>query len=247
VTVRKVAAIYDVHGNLPALEAVLAEVEREQPDVVVFGGDLAAGWYPAETLARIRQVPRARFVSGNCDRVMVELFDGKREADHELTDFAARRIERGDRDFLAGFEPVVEIEVEGLGPVLFCHATPTSDSDVLTPLTPDAETAAALAGAPPVVVYGHIHVQGDRRVGGHRLVNAGAVGLPYGHSAAGWALLGPDVELRRTAYDFDTAVPQLAAAPGWPGAAQWAERLRRPPSEEDALREFEAMRGKAPA
>ena len=241
-TVRKVAAIYDVHGNLPALEAVLAEVEREQPDVVVFGGDLAAGWYPAETLARIREVPGARFVRGNCDRVMVELFDGRREHDNELIESAAHRIERADRDFLAGFEPVVKVEVEALGPVLFCHATPTSDSDVITPLTPDADTEAALKGAPPVVVYGHIHVQGDRRVGGHRLVNAGAVGLPYGHSAAGWALLGPDVELRRTGYDFDSAVSLLAAAPGWPRAAEWAERLRRPPTEEAALREFEAMR-----
>jgi predicted phosphodiesterase len=242
VSYRKVAALYDVHGNLPALEAVLAEVEREDPDLVVFGGDLAAGWYPVEVLERVRALPRARLVSGNCEREMILFFDGQSEGRFELTTDAARKLSQADRDFLAAFEPTVEVEIEGLGPVLFCHATPTSDEEVLTPLTPDADVEAALEGAPPVVVYGHVHVQGDRRLPAHRLVNAGAVGLAYGTSAACWALLGPDIELRQTPYDLDRAVPLLAAAPGWEGARKWAESRRHPPSAEEALQEFESQR-----
>jgi predicted phosphodiesterase len=243
VKARKVAALYDVHGNLPALEAVLAEVEREQPDVVVFGGDVAAGWFPVEVLDRVRGLPNARFVAGNCEREMISVFDGKSEGEFELTTAAAHKLAAADRDFLAAFEPTVEIDIEGLGPVLFCHATPTSDEDVITPLTPDDETDAALDGAPPVVVYGHIHFQHERRLPRHRLVNAGSVGLPYGGGpAARWALLGPDVDLRRTEYDLDRAVTQLAAAPNWDGSRKWAEGLRTPPSLEQALEHFEKQR-----
>src|SRR4029077_19656455 len=110
------------------------------------------------------------------------------------TKAAAGKLARADRDFLAAFEPTVELDIDGLGPVLFCHATPRSDQDIVTPLTPEAEVEAELEGAPPVVVYGHIHVQGDRRLASHRLVNAGSVGMPYGRTTACWALLGPDVD-----------------------------------------------------
>jgi predicted phosphodiesterase len=245
VKARKVAALYDVHGNLPALEAVLAEVEREQPDVVVFGGDLAAGWYPVEVLERVRGLPNARFVAGNCEREMVSVFDGDRDSSYQMTKAAAGKLSRADRDFLAAFEPTVEIEIEGLGPVLFCHATPRSDEDILTSLTPDPVVESELEGAPEVVVYGHIHVQGDRRLPSHRLVNSGSVGMPYGQTAACWALLGPDVELRRTPYDLDRAVPFLAAAPGWTEAREWAEARRTPPSAEEALEQFEKQRARA--
>ncbi len=239
---KKVAALNDVHGNLPALEAVLAEVEREQPDLVVFGGDLAAGWYPVEVLERVRRLPNARFVSGNCEREMIAVFDGASDERYQMTKAAADKISRADRDFLAAFQPTVEVEIDGLGPVLFCHATPRSDSTILTPLTPDSEVEAELEGAPPVVVYGHIHVQGDRRLAAHRLVNAGSVGMPYGARAACWALLGPDVELRQTPYDLDQAVPQLAAVDGWDAAGETAEQLRKPPSAQEVLEHFEKLR-----
>ncbi|HEX6348694.1 MAG TPA: metallophosphoesterase family protein [Candidatus Dormibacteraeota bacterium] len=242
---RKVAALYDVHGNLPALEAVLAEVEREQPDLIIFGGDLAAGWYPVEVLERVRALPNARFVSGNCEREMIEVFDGARDERYQMTRAAAAKVSREQRDFMAAFEPTVETEIDGLGRVLFCHATPRSDTTILTPLTPDQEVEAELEGAPAVVVYGHIHVQGDRRLTSHRLVNAGSVGMPYGATAACWALLGPDVQLRQTPYDLDRAVPRLSAVRGWDTAAETAEQLRKPPSAEEVLERFEKMRAPA--
>ena len=241
---RKVAALYDVHGNLPALEAVLAEVEREQPDVIVFGGDLAAGWYPVEVLERVRGLPNARFVAGNCEREMIAVFDGDHDPKYHMTKAAAGKLSRAQRDFLAAFEPTVELEIDGLGPVLFCHATPGSDEDIITPSTPETEVEDELRSAPPVVVYGHIHVQGDRRLPSHRLVNAGSVGMPYGQTAACWALLGPGVELRRTSYDLERAVPFLAAAPGWTEGREWAEARRTPPSAEQALEQFEKQRQK---
>jgi predicted phosphodiesterase len=244
VKARKVAALYDVHGNLPALEAVLAEVERERPDVIVFGGDLAAGWYPVEVLDRVRGLADTRFVAGNCEREMIEVFDGARDSKYQMTKAAAGKLARADRDFLAAFEPTVELDIDGLGPVLFCHATPRSDEDIITPLTPDAEVEAELQGAPPVVVYGHIHVQGDRRLSSHRLVNAGSVGMPYGRTTACWALLGPDVDLRRTAYDLDRAVPFLAAATDWTEARKLAEQLRQPPAAQDVLAQFEKQRAR---
>lgn len=235
---KKVAALYDVHGNLPALEAVLAEVERERPDLIVFGGDLAAGWYPVEVLERVRALPNTRFVSGNCEREMIAVFDGASDERYQMTKAAAAKVSRADRDFMAAFESTVEVEIDGLGPVLFCHATPRSDMTILTPLTPDAEVEAELEGAPPVVVYGHIHVQGDRRLINHRLVNAGSVGMPYGTSAACWALLGPEVDLRQTVYDLDRAIPQLAAVTGWDTAGETAEQLRHSPSPQEVFEHF---------
>jgi predicted phosphodiesterase len=244
--VKKVAALYDVHGNLPALEAVLAEVEREQPDLVVFGGDILAGWLPREVLAEVRALPAARFVSGNCEREMISVFDQGGGGRYEMTTYAAHQLTGSDRDFLAGWEPNLTVEIEGLGPVMFCHATPRSDETILTPYTPDDEVEAELEGAPEVVVYGHIHVQGDRRLPGHRLVNAGSVGMSYGETAACWALLGPDVQLRRTRYDLDKAVEQLSGT-GWPGGIEAAQARRQPPSAEEALRSFEKAKQKAGA
>lgn len=241
---KRIAALYDIHGNLPAREALLGELDREAPDLVVVGGDVAAGCYPVETLQRLGALNRPTlFVRGNCDRVMVEIFDGERDGEHELTDQASRRITARERDLLVAFEPTVEADVEGLGAVLFCHGTPSSDEEIVTPAASDDEVASLLSRiVPQLVVCGHTHLQFDRRIGRHRLVNAGSVGLAYGETGACWALIGPEVELRTTPYDLDAAVPRLAAAEGWEGARTWAERRRQPISREEAIVHFERMR-----
>jgi predicted phosphodiesterase len=201
----RVAALYDIHGNVPALEAVLADVERAGVDQIVWGGDVALGPMPAATLARMRELG-GRCVSGNCDREMVEDFDGGGGTAW------ARAIDRADRDYLAAFEPTVSLDIDGIGPVLFCHGSPRSDEERITRATPPEHLAPMLDGvAERVVVCGHTHQQFDLRAGDHRVINAGSVGMPYeGAAAAFWLLLGPDVELRRTDYDLIPLLERLS-------------------------------------
>jgi len=206
----RVAALYDVHGNLPALEAVLAEIPEDVP--IVVGGDVAAGPWPSETLERLRALgDRVHWIRGNADREVWQ--DVRGMAPPEMTDFVRARLSEEQLDFLRP-QPLTEtFAVDGLGRVLFCHATPRNDEEILTRISPDERWAAALAGVDAdVVVCGHTHVQFERPVGDVRLVNAGSVGMPYEtEPGAYWALLGPDVEPRRTAYESGDI-----ASSGWP-------------------------------
>jgi predicted phosphodiesterase len=215
----RVAALYDVHGNVPALDAVLADVERAGVDLIVWGGDVAAGPMPAETLERMRAAG-GPCVMGNADRQMVEDFDARRmpsDSDDEMMRtmlWAVGRIDRADRDFLAAFEPTVSLDVDGLGPTLFCHGSPRSDEERITRATPEARLAPMLAAVGErTVVCGHTHQQFDLRCGDQRVLNAGSVGMPYeGTAAAFWLLLGPGVEPRRSDYDVPAAVATMRAS-----------------------------------
>ena len=199
----RVAALYDVHGNLPALEAVLVEVA--DAELIVAGGDLVGGPFPAETIERLRaEGDRVRWLRGNVERELVEQPppQGGGLPPFELERVVAALSDE-QVDFLYGLPERVELELPGLGHVLFCHATPQNDLDMVTPLTPDERLRRILDGvSADVVVVGHTHIQEDRRVGSVRWVNAGSVGMPYEDGpGAYWALLGPEVELRRTEYD----------------------------------------------
>ena len=158
----RVAALYDIHGNLPALEAVLAEVEAAAPDLVVVGGDVVAGPLPGETLERLVALgDRVRWVMGNADRMVIEAYDrGGRPADAEdaidrLDAWVARQLTQAQRDRLAAFEPLVRADVDGLGPALFCHGSPRSDEEIITVVSPDERLAPILDGvAEDTVVCG---------------------------------------------------------------------------------------------
>jgi putative phosphoesterase len=198
----RVAALYDVHGNVPALEAVLAEAGTA--DVIVAGGDFVGGERPGETIELLRSLgDRVRFIRGNAERELVEpsplrpggpppgaIEEIRKKLTEEQIAFA----------FAAPQQDVVE--VDGLGRILFCHATPRSDEEIVTPLTPEARLREVLNGvAADIVVAGHTHIQDEREIDGIRFVNPGSVGMPYEEqSGAYWALLGPGVELRRTEY-----------------------------------------------
>lgn len=241
----KVAALYDVHGNLPALEAVLADPRCASADVVVCGGDLVVGPYPAECLDALEGLGgRVRFLTGNCDREAWQapedgqLGDAARWSNDRL---GTERVSRVSR-----WPLTVEMAVPGLGAVLFCHATPSSDLPILTRATPEEDAARELGDvAADVVVCGHTHVQYDRRVGDVRLVNAGSVGMPYeGSPDARWALLDADgVELVSTAYDT-TAARKALEAPGFPLFEQWLVGvLEGRVTAEEATASFESRRG----
>jgi putative phosphoesterase len=218
----RVAALYDIHGNLPALDAVLAEVDA---DVIVVGGDFVLGPWPQETYERLRSLEGdVRFLRGNADREVVE--EGQGLAPPELMEFVRPRLSADAMDFLRELPLTVSI-----GRALFCHATPRNDEEIFTRISPDERWAAALADVDAdVVVCGHTHVQFDRRIGDIRLVNAGSVGMPYeDEPGAYWALLGADVELRRTPYE----VGDLGAT-GWP--SEWPRA-----GADEATEHFEQM------
>jgi putative phosphoesterase len=210
-----VAALYDVHGNLPALEAVLAEVEADR---ILCGGDLVAGPMPVECLERLRGLG-ATFIRGNTDRAVMQGGEGEDPWSEQLR-WVGEQLNEDQRDFVRSWPHPLSLDVEGLGPVLFCHGSPRSDEEILTAITPPKRLDPILDGVrEEVVVCGHTHVQFERRVGDTLLVNAGSVGMPYeGETGiASWALLGPDVELRRSRYDPEAAADAIRAT-GYPEA-----------------------------
>jgi putative phosphoesterase len=232
----RVAALADVHGNAPALQAVLAEVAREQVDLIVFCGDLTWGPLPSETLALVAalDVP-ARFVRGNADRMVGVEPEGRGPwmAEHHDAEQTA---------FVNGFESHVVVDVDGLGPTRFVHGSPRSDEECVTPETPAERVAEFMADVPErVVVTAHVHVSYNRVVDGVRLVGPGSVGRPYeGEPGARWALLGPDVELRRTEYDVESTAA-LYRASGIPEAEQDVEILLHPPTRAEVIAHAESV------
>ncbi len=246
---QKVAAISDIHGNLRALEAVLEDIEREQPDQILVCGDVASGPFPGETIERLMGLgDRASFVRGNADRELVTAFDRHLPFDPSEQDPArlfaswnAQQINQKQRDFLAGFRDRVILDVTGLGRVLFCHGTPRSDEEIITSLTPEYTLRKILAGIEAnAVVCGHTHHQFDLVVDGRHVINAGSVGMPYeGRPGAYWVLLGPEVEFRKTDYDFERAV-KAAISTGYPDPS-YRETILTPPTSEEVAAYFEQV------
>jgi putative phosphoesterase len=243
--VTRVAVIADVHGNAPALDAVLAEIDREAPDAIVLAGDAAGGLWQGAVLDRLMALQRARFVQGNVDRVMVQAFDegwtfdpDERTPLRRAGGWIAERMTKKHRDFLASFEDTVVV-----GDVLACHGSPRSDDETMTSLTPEADLRAMLAGVEQrVVVCGHTHVQFDRTVGETRIVNAGSVGMPFeGPPGAFWLMLGPEPELRRTDYDVAGTAEQIRASDYW-DAERAANELLEPPDPREMEELYERTR-----
>jgi predicted phosphodiesterase len=246
----RIAVLADIHGNLPALDAVLADVDRAGVDAIVLAGDVAAGPMPVATLDRLAERSDVlASVMGNGDREMVEAFDaiaagGRPQARFQVIAWAAEQLDRAHRDVLAAYVPTVTVEVDGIGPTLVCHGSPRDDNEILTTFTGADRLGPILEVVDErTIVCGHTHRQFDREVAGHRIVNAGAVGMPYeGDAAAFWALLGPDVELRRTAYDVAAAARTLRAA-GLPDVDELMlrESLLEPTEPDAVARHFEEL------
>ncbi len=242
-----VAVLADIHGNLPALDAVLSDVDAAGVDAVVLNGDLATGPMPAETLDRLAGLgDKAIWVRGNADRELAAAYDGTLssalpEQVRLPTEYCATRLAGRHRDLLGGLPLSVTVEVAGLGQVRFCHATARSDTEIVLVDSPlDRYRDAFAATAEPTVVLGHTHMPFDRLADCRRFVNPGSVGMPYGGTGAYWALLGPDVVLRRTCYDAAAAAETFrAAAPGYPDLADFiAENVLTAPSDALALAAF---------
>jgi predicted phosphodiesterase len=239
-----VAVLADIHGNLPALEAVLGEPDVLAADKVVLLGDIALGPMPAETLDVLAGLgDRAVWVHGNCEREMVTAFDGKPVPgpNAEQAAASAALISRRHRDLLDRLPLTVTLNIGGHGPVVFCHASPRRDDEMLLVDSPPERWEAALAGLDPgiqTVVCGHTHMQFDRLAARRRVINPGSVGMPYGPSGAHWALLGLGVWLRRTGYDTAAAAEAIAAS-HYPNGREWAgEYVLQHYSDTEALAAF---------
>ena len=240
---RRVAVVGDVHGNTVALAAVLDELRAEDVDLVVWTGDLSWGPEPTATLDLVRAAGHpSLFVRGNAERALRELEDGTIAEPSERERWMLDAHSADDLDLARSFEHSQSVEIEGLGATYFAHGSPRSDEELLTARTPEERVAAATAEiVERVLVTGHTHSQYDREVAGIRAVNPGSVGMPYeGRPGAYWALLGPDVELRRTEYDLDAAIARLRAS-GIPDPDQLVEVLAAPPTAEELIEHAERL------
>jgi putative phosphoesterase len=247
----KIAALYDIHGNLPALNAVLEELKEVQPDLIVVGGDIVSGPMPQQTLERLTQSgDQIRAIRGNGDREVVMAFDGQPlspalpEEVREVTCWTARQLTRSQRDYLAALPEQLVLQVEGLGRILFCHATARSDEELFTPITPEERLRIIFSGVEQeIVVCGHTHVQFERRAGHLRILNAGSVGMAYAdRPGAYWLLLSPrGHEFRWTTYDGEAAAQEIKAS-GYPQAQAFAEEnVLKIPTAAEATEIFERM------
>jgi putative phosphoesterase len=245
----KIVALYDIHGNLPALDAVLKEVEQENPDLILVGGDIVPGPMPRAALERLLALgDNIHYIRGNCEREVVAAFDGlpfgpgMSEEVSERMRWTVKQLERSQRDFLAQLPEQASFSVDGLGEVLFCHGSPRSDEEMITAATPEERLHDMLADVRQrVVVCGHTHMQFDRNVDGVRIVNAGSVGMPYGDAGAYWLLLGPEIMLRRTLYELEDAAARIRAS-GYPQARDFAENnVLKPETEAEAIAVFESI------
>lgn len=241
----QVAAIYDIHGNLPALEAVIQEIRQAGVDLIVVGGDVVPGPMPRETIKYLLDLDiPVQFIRGNADREVLAQMAGKETGAvpvqlREVVRWVARQLHPEYEQLLAGWPETLSVEIEGLGEVLFCHATPRNDTEIFTRFTPEERLLPVFEGVSvPLVVCGHTHMQFDRTIGTIRVVNAGSVGMPFGEPGAYWLLLGPDVQFRHTLYDLTKAAERIRAT-NYPQAEDFAARnVLQPPSEREALAVF---------
>lgn len=246
-----VAVLSDIHGVLPALEAVLAEPEVAAADEVVLTGDLAAGPQPVAVLERLTALgDRAVWVRGNADRELVEYRrNGQTEIPDPIAPWAAEQLRNEDLQLLDNLPRSVTLNVDGLGQVCFCHATPRDDEEVAlvdSRLDRWAEVFTGLPAEVTTVVCGHTYMPFTRLAQERLVVNPGSVGMPYGQFGAHWALLGPGVSLRHSIFDADAACARIATESGYPDAASWAdEYVRARNTDADALTVFGPMDGRS--
>jgi putative phosphoesterase len=241
----RVAAIYDIHGNLPALEAALQEIRQEKVDHIVVGGDVLPGPMPRELLERLRNLDApAHFIYGNGEVAVLQQMAGNNpaavpQAFRPVIRWNAEQLDPAHQQWLSTWPKTVTLEIAGLGPVLFCHATPHNENDIFTRLTPDDRLMPLFEGLhAAVVVCGHTHMQFDRKIERTRVVNAGSMGMPFGQPGANWLLLGPDIQFRHTAYNLASAAARIRST-NYPQAEDFATRnILNPPTEQEMLEIF---------
>jgi putative phosphoesterase len=240
----RLGIISDIHGNPLALEAVLAELDREAPDRLICLGDVVAGPRAHDALARVRELG-CPVIMGNWDDWSVdgmpEPSNPVEERLYDLGAFWAECLEEGDREFIRTFVPRIELELDGMRLLCF-HGSPCAYDDWIVATTPDPEVDQMLGGfEAPVLVGGHTHLQMLRRYAGALFVNPGSVGMPFEHWSREAVRIAPhaeyavvsvedgrfEVDLRRTGYDVQAHL-RTGLESGMPHADWWAASWQRP-------------------
>ncbi|MCX2182695.1 metallophosphatase family protein [Streptomyces sp. SKN60] len=246
----RVAVLSDIHGVLPALEAVLAEPDVSAADQIVLTGDITAGPQPAQVLDRLTGLgDRVIWISGNADRELLEYRRGQRDTIPDpIAPWAAEQLREDHLALLSSLPRSLSLSVNGLGNVLFCHATPRDDEEVVlvdSRLDRWKEVFDGLDADIRTVVCGHTHMPFVRLAHGRLVINPGSIGMPYGRSGAHWALLGPGVELRTTHFDLQAAATQLSQDSSYPDIVEWADYfLHARATDADALAAFAPRDGR---
>lgn len=244
----RVAALYDIHANLPALEAVLADVAIAGVDRIVVGGDVVPGPMPRDALAMLLSLDiPVQFIYGNGELAVlaqVGVADAESvtywgsttneplpEPHRSVLRWTAEQIHPQYDSVLRSWPRTLRLTIAGLGDVLFCHGTPRSETEIFTRATPEALLVPVFEELDvDLVICGHTHMQFDRTIARVRVVNAGSVGMPFGSRGADWALIGPGVQLRRTSYDLNQGAARIRNS-NYPQAHEFAEQyvLQSPP------------------
>ena len=238
-----VACLFDIHGNLPALEAVLEEVLQSEADHIVVGGDVVPGPFPRQCLDLLYSSSlNVDFIVGNGEReTITAMRDGVSSAVpayfHDAMRWNAAQLTEHDATRISTWPLTSRLHVGGIGDVLFCHATPRNDSEIFMRTTSDATLLSIFEPlGVHAVVCGHTHMQHQRTVGTTRIVNAGSIGASFQGPGAYWVLMGPTVQLRRTYYDVESAAARVRAT-DYPQKEQFAATsILQPPTEEATLK-----------
>lgn len=226
----RIAAIYDIHGNLPALEAVLDEIHAEQVDLIVVGGDVITGPMPLETLTLLQEVSLnipIQCIRGNGESEVLRHLAGKpinalTARAEELAPWVANQLGPEQKQFLSSWSTTLQFEIDGWGEVLFCHATPHNNTDIFTRLTPEAKLLSIFDNVTAsLVICGHTHMQFDRTISTVRVANAGSVGMPFGQTGAHWLMLDHDITFRHTDYNLNQAADRIRQT-DYPQAEEFA-------------------------
>jgi predicted phosphodiesterase len=213
----KIALLYDIHGNLPALETVLAEAETAGATSFLLGGDYASfGPWPRETVEKLEGLPASVRIRGNVERWLREDPEAPESAQQFLaTALTAARESLGPTLVERLYGLPDRAEQDG---ILICHGSPLSDIESFAPQAQPGDERLLAGESNRTILFGHSHQQ-FRRAGpaGTLLVNPGSVGAPLdGDVRAAWALYEDgEIGFRRTAYDVERAVAKMASYGDW--------------------------------
>lgn len=235
----RIAVLSDVHGNVPAFTAALAEIAVAGVEGVAILGDLTWGPQPLEILAMVDALDVPAWCNrGNAERAVIDMASGERPTEHPVDQWMIDAHGPEGVAALTAFAHSTSVDVGAVGPIRFCHGSPRSDIELLTPATSATQIAEVTSGVPErTFAHGHTHLQYQRVVGEHTVFGPGSVGIPYGtegRPGARWALVSDAIELRVSEYDIEESI-RIARSVGYPGLVNYEKYLRNPPTRDELI------------